>query len=132
MAKRSSRRTFRPFRQRRRARLKRLGMADALRLRLEPLEERMLLAFAPELVGVDPNTCELLRNGDIRNVAPTDLTFRFDENQVIDPATVDAIRITRAGQDGVFGNGNDVVVTPGFLGIGDAPNEVVMRFAETL
>ena len=52
-------------------------------LNIEPLEERQLLAGA-QLIGVQPNDGALLQDGDIRNVAPSDLTFRFDQNQIID------------------------------------------------
>ena len=32
----------------------------------------------------------------------------------------------------LFGNGNDMVVQPGFLGLGDRSSQVMMRFSETL
>ncbi len=101
-------------------------------LRFEPLEERQLLAVGPQLIDINPNNSEVLEDGEIRNLAPQELTFRFDDGQVIDAATLDGIRIRRSGQDGVFGNGNDVVITPGFVGIGDRPNEVTFRFADAL
>ncbi|MCL6502049.1 MAG: tandem-95 repeat protein [Pirellulales bacterium] len=45
-----------------------------------------------------------------------------------------AFRIERSGsnRDPVFGNGNDVLLVPGFLGIGQRDNEVVFRFREDL
>lgn len=48
--------------------------------------------------------------------------------------TQTAFRIERSGsnRDPVFGNGNDVTILPGFLGIGQRPNEVVFRFREDL
>lgn len=61
-----------------------------------------MMAIGPQLIGVQPNRGELLDGGDIRNVAPEQLTFRFDEGQVIDAATLDGIRVTRAGGDGSF------------------------------
>ena len=70
---------------------------------LETLEHRQLLAVGPQLIGVQPNNSDLLNNGSVRTVAPNELTFRFDDAQVIDPATLSGIRITRAGSDGSFG-----------------------------
>ncbi len=32
----------------------------------------------------------------------------------------------------LFGNGNDVAITPAFAGVGTAPNEVTLRFSEAL
>ena len=76
-------------------------------MQMERLEERQLLAGA-QLIGIQPNDGALLLQDDIRNVAPTDLTFRFDQNQVIDEAslgdsdTVGGIQITRSNLDGTF------------------------------
>ncbi len=49
-------------------------------------------------------------------------------------STHSAFVIERSGsnRDPVFGNGNDVTILPGFLGIGNRPNEVVFRFREDL
>ena len=69
---------------------------------LESLEPRQLLAVGPQLIGVQPNNSDLIENGVIRNIAPRELTFRFDDSQVIDAATVGGIRVTRAGSDGSF------------------------------
>jgi hypothetical protein len=76
-------------------------------MHVERLEERQLLAGA-QLIGILPNDGALLQTGDIRNIAPADLTFRFDQVQVIDPASLGSstaaggIQITRANLDGVF------------------------------
>ena len=59
-------------------------------LRIENLEERRLLALGPQLMGVLPNAGSLLEEGDIRSIAPQELLFRFDEDQVLDAATFDA------------------------------------------
>ncbi len=40
--------------------------------------------------------------------------------------------ITRSGNDGVFGNSNDVVIRPGYIGVGESANEAIVRFATTL
>ena len=57
----------------------------------------------PILIGVQPNNSELIENGSVRTVSPRELTFRFDDAQIIDPSTVSGIRVTRAGSDGSFG-----------------------------
>lgn len=69
---------------------------------LETLESRQLMAVGPQLIGVQPNNSDLIENGVIRNIAPRELTFRFDDSQIIDQATVGGIRVTRAGGDGTF------------------------------
>ncbi len=107
------------------------------RLFLEQLEDRRLMAVGPQLVSVRTSGGNFLNDGDTRNDALVDLTFRFNEGQQIDAATLDAIRLTRSGFDGVFGDpvdgfGDDVFLQPGFLGLGDVPGEVVMRFANPL
>ncbi len=99
---------------------------------LETLESRQLLA-GPQLIGIQPNDGDLIVNGSVRDTAPRVLTFRFDQNQSIDPDTFDAIRITRAGDDGVLGTADDRVINPGLVTLGDnATNEVVVRFADAL
>lgn len=98
---------------------------------LETLEPRQLLA---RLIGIQPNDGELLEQGQVLNSAPTELTFRFDETApaLTEGSLAGQIRITRSGLDGIFGNANDVIVQPGFVGLGDQPNTAVVRFAETL
>jgi hypothetical protein len=103
---------------------------------LERLEERTLLAVVgPMLAGIQPTDGDLLPldGTGVRSIAPRELVFRFDENQQIDPNTLDGIRIVRAGGDRDFANGF-VDVTPGYIGVGSAPNqnEVVVRLAESL
>ena len=68
---------------------------------LESLETRQLLA-GPELIGIQPNEGDLLFSGDTLNFSPKELIFRFDDNSRIDESTLDAIRITRAGEDRTF------------------------------
>jgi len=69
---------------------------------IEALEDRRLLATGPLLAGIQPNRGDLLKDGDIRNVAPRELVFRFDEAAAIDEATLSAIQITRSGGDFQF------------------------------
>jgi len=71
-------------------------------LRIEPLEDRRLLATGPLLAGIQPNSGDLLRDGDILNVSPRELVFRFDEAANIDEATLGAIQVTRSGGDFQF------------------------------
>ena len=91
---------------------------------------------APRLLSVAPNSGDIFSFNNVNQleVAPTELVFRFDGASTIDPATIqNGIRVTRAGGDGSFGDGNEVEVTPGFLDFTDASNRViVMRFAESL
>ena len=99
---------------------------------LETLESRQLLA-GPQLIGIQPNDGELIVDGTIRSTAPRVLTLRFDADQAIDSATLDGVRVTRSGQDGVFQTSDDVEIVPGLVTLGDPnENEVVVRFAERL
>ncbi|MEE2685273.1 MAG: Ig-like domain-containing protein [Planctomycetota bacterium] len=82
------------------------------KLFLEQLEDRRLLAVGPQIIGIQPNDGDLLlfdQPDQIRNTAPRELLFRFDENQVFSNANLDVIksgqggiRITRANLDGNF------------------------------
>jgi hypothetical protein len=69
---------------------------------LEALEPRQLMAVGPQLIGIQQNTSELLKSGDVLTQAPRELVFRFDDAQLIDASTVSGIRISRAGGDGSF------------------------------
>lgn len=116
-------------------RQERLRRAVRRRLHLENLEDRRMFA-SPQLISISPNNSDLLNlaGANVRNVAPRQLTLRFDDGQVIDPASINSqtIAVVRAGLDGDFGVGDEIVITPGYIGIGEAPNEVVIRFAENL
>ena len=84
-------------------------------------------------MAVRPNVGEFLVENEVRETAPNELTLQFNPGQVIDGSTVDGnVTVTRAGHDGTFGDGNEVPVTIGFVGVGDQPEEVVVRFAENL
>ena len=76
------------------------------KLFLENLEDRRLLTVGPQLIGIQPNDGELLpfnsEQAYIRDTAPRDLTFRFDENQVFNSNNLDGIQITRSNTDGDF------------------------------
>ena len=97
-----------------------------------PLEKED--ATGPRLLGVNPNAGELFDEGEVNflQFSPTQLTFRFDGGQQLDPSTfAGGIRVTPAGNDGTF-DGDEIPITPGFLGFGDNEQTVIMRFAETL
>ncbi|MBN2294067.1 MAG: VCBS repeat-containing protein [Pirellulales bacterium] len=86
----------------------------------------------PELISVKPNSGSAITDGDLLHVGPRELKFTFNEGQTIDEATLSSIKMMRAGGDGVLDNANDVVVDYGWIGLGERPNEIVVRFAETL
>ena len=82
---------------------KRLQQRDTVRKALlEQLEARQLLAVGPQLLGIQPNTGDLIENGDVLNVSPKELTVRFDANSAIDENTLNGIRVIRSGADQVF------------------------------
>ena len=83
------------------------------------------------LVNIEPNIDISLTDGDIYNEAPKELTFKFTPGQEIDPASLGGIQIVASGLDDDFSNGT-VPITPGYIVIGDNPNEVILRFAESL
>ena len=95
----------------------------------------------PALVSVSSNitTYTDLTSTAEMTVAPDELTFTFNPDQVIDPSTLSGIEIVEAGPDGTFydpvANPNDIddiVIHPGYIGIGSQPNQVVVRFSQTL
>jgi subtilisin-like proprotein convertase family protein len=86
----------------------------------------------PDLVAVIPNEGSLIEEGAELLVAPRELILRFNEGQQLNPNTLGAIQFIRAGGDDSFAEGNEVVIPIGYIGIGDKPNEVIVRFAENL
>ncbi len=60
-----------------------------------------------------------------------ELLFQFDTDDVINPATLGGFQLSRAGDNGILGDVDDVIVSPGYTGIGNSPNEVILRFADT-
>ncbi|WP_197995863.1 Ig-like domain-containing protein [Gimesia algae] len=89
----------------------------------EQLEDRTLLAGA-SLVNIEPNIDLSLTDGEVYHEAPQELTFVFSPGQEIDPTSLGGIQIVRSG--------SDVPIEPGYVGIGDNPNEVIVRFASAL
>ncbi|GIW99402.1 MAG: hypothetical protein KatS3mg111_2735 [Pirellulaceae bacterium] len=74
----------------------------ARRAFLETLEARQLLTVGPQLLGIQPNSGDLLESGEVLHVAPRELVFRFDDAAGIDPNSLNGIRLIRSGDDGVF------------------------------
>lgn len=109
-----------------------LKRRDPRSLRLEPCEERRLLAVGPQLITVGSAPGVFIQDGQTLRESPRELELTFDDGQIIDPDTLGGIQLVRAGFDGEIGGANDVAVSPGFAGIGDTPNRVVLRFASTL
>ncbi len=93
------------------------------------------LGTGPRLLSVAPNSGDIFtfNNTNSLTEAPTELVFRFDGSSDLNASTLtNGIRVIRAGGDGTFGNSNDEVVVPGYLGFGDNNRIVVLRFASTL
>lgn len=106
---------------------------------VELLEDRRLLAGGPILVGVQSGEGNLFQREAVTtlNIAPTTLKLRFDGSQRFttnETLLNQAIHLTRAGNDGLFGSADDVRVLPAFIGPNSAPNEneILLRFAESL
>jgi hypothetical protein len=121
-------------------RQERLRKAIRRQLQLETLEDRRVFA-SPQLVSINPNTGDFFNIAgtgpgadNLREVAPKELTFRFADGQIINPARATAANfiVKSAGPNGTLGNADDITITPGYVGIGEAPNEVVLRFQENL
>ncbi len=74
----------------------------ARRMLLEALENRQLMAVGPQLLGIQPNAGSLLENGQILQISPRELVFRFDDPSGISSTSLDGIRIIRSGEDGAF------------------------------
>lgn len=91
-------------------------------------------AGGPRILSVAPNSGAIFSFNDtnLLTEAPTELVFRFDGASDILQSSLAGIRVIKAGGDGVFGNGNDTVIEPGFVGFGDNNRIVVLRFASTL
>lgn len=98
---------------------------------VEGLEEKIVLS-AFDLVTVIPNQGVFLTDGTTMSEAPREVTLRFSPGQTINAGSLGAISVVRAGLDGNFGTTDDVSVGLGYVGAGDNPNEVIVRFASTL
>lgn len=99
---------------------------------VEGLERRDLMATdtGPRLLSISPNVGTSLdpnATGLTANVlreSPTQIVFRFDGSQSIDPTSLSGIQISRSG--------SALPVTPAFLGFGESRRIVIARFSEPL
>lgn len=99
----------------------------------QTIEFEVNVATGPTLVSINPNNDDILDPGETLDIAPSELRFQFGDGQIIDvDSLASGITITRSGADGALGTADDVVITPGFLGIGSQLNEIVFRIAESL
>ena len=92
-------------------------------------------AGGPRVLSIAPNSGNIFSFNNVNTLteAPTELIFRFDGSSGIDANTIArGIKLIRANRDGVLGNANDQIITPGYLSFGDNNKIVVMRFATTL
>ncbi len=92
-------------------------------------------AGGPRLLSIAPNSGNIFSFNSVNTIteAPTELIFRFDGASGLNANTIaNGIKLIRAGRDGAFGDANDQVITPGFLGFGDTDKVVKMRFNATL
>jgi hypothetical protein len=101
---------------------------ESRRILLESLESRQLMAVGPQLISIQPNEGALIRDGQVLQVSPNELVFRFDDSANIDPQTIGidrGILISRSGGDGIF----DRAYVSTDLGTNGA---VVLDFAATI
>ena len=76
---------------------------ESRKILLESLESRELMAAGPQLISIQPNEGDLIREGQILHVSPNELVFRFDDSTTIDSATIyNSIQVSRSSGDGVF------------------------------
>ncbi len=119
------------------------GVDRKRKLFLENLEDRRLLTVGPQLIGIQPNDGELISlssdTPQIRESAPRDLTFRFDENQIFETGRLDGIQITRANLDGEFqaafaetnfGLGGDALMRFTAAKLGIEGNDISLVFSQ--
>ncbi|MEX0679627.1 MAG: dockerin type I domain-containing protein [Pirellulales bacterium] len=103
---------------------------------IEPFEQRVLLAIdGPVLLAVIPSTGIVVEQGTVLGEAPRQLLFRFDSaidaSSLVTNNVPTAIQFKRGGNH-VLGDGNDVTVTPGFIGLGENSIDVIVRFDQNL
>ncbi|HXT59517.1 MAG TPA: hypothetical protein VN699_12830, partial [Pirellulales bacterium] len=97
-----------------------------------------MLNGGPELISILANSGDIIYSHNtlgqptVLGAAPRELDLLFNQGAVIDPATLGGIQVVGAGADGSLNTADDVSIQPGFIGIGGTPNEVVLRFSQTL
>lgn len=91
----------------------------------------------PRLVSVNPGVSPhaapdfSLSGLNVLEFAPQDLTFRFNPQQHL-ASNLSGIQIFASGGDRIFGNANDVRITPSSIGIEPDGYTVVATFAQPL
>ncbi|OYV78517.1 MAG: hypothetical protein B7Z73_19650, partial [Planctomycetia bacterium 21-64-5] len=105
---------------------------------VERFEERAMLSGAPVLISIVANSGDVVYSPNtagqvpVLHAAPHELDLTFNQGAVIDPTTLGGIQVVGAGADGKLDTADDVTIKPGYVGIGSTPNEVVLRFDQTL
>ncbi len=86
----------------------------------QQLESRNMLA-GPELLAIRPDAGALLRDGDTLNSPPGEFNLLFNGGANLNESTINAnsVRLIRSGGDGTFGDGNEVAVALGYVGLVD-------------
>ena len=105
---------------------------------LERFEERAMLSGGPELISILANSGDVVYSPStagqppVLHTSPHELDLLFNQGTVIDPSTLGGVQVVGAGADGALNTTDDVTIQPGYIGIGGTPNEIVLRFAQTL
>ncbi|HEV3342389.1 MAG TPA: hypothetical protein VG125_18610, partial [Pirellulales bacterium] len=105
---------------------------------LERFEERAMLSGTPQLISIVANSGDVVYSpgtggqAAVLHSSPSELELFFNQSTAIDPTTLAGIQVVGAGLDGKLNDADDVTIHPGYVAIGATPNEVVLRFAQTL
>ena len=72
-----------------------------------------------KLLAIRPDANELLVAGDTLHVAPREFNLLFEGDADLDESTINTntVKLIRSGGDDIFGNGNDVEVSLGYVGL---------------
>lgn len=109
----------------------------SLRQGAEQLETRQLLT-APRFVSISPNVGEFITDGVERNEAPRELVIQFSPGQTLNAATLGAVQIYAAENDGAFrpastvtdfGTSGAVILRVGTGRLGAAENGTILTIA---
>ncbi len=104
---------------------------EGVRLQIEPLEDRRVLATVLEGITTNEGNLLDLQAVDTLQTSPSELTLVFQPGDDL-AGDLDGITLSRGGPDQVLGTSDDVAVQTGFVGLGDSANKVIVRFAESL
>ena len=119
------------FGQKAKQRKKNRSLSD-VRLQIEPLEDRRVLATVLEGITTNEGNLLDLDSPDTLLTSPSELTLVFGRGDLLSPTELNGITLVRGGADQVLGTADDITVETGFVGIGDSPNKAIVRFAENL